>query len=113
MIKWIKTLNGFLGYKMEIFINEVSLEGQYFDESDFEEAIKSFKAILDIINIKIKNHSIYKDSQTFISYEAIKTQNFQKSLNSLKDKSLKRAFTNILFNKINPKEWRTEQVHSL
>ncbi len=98
---------------MEIFINEVSLEGQYATETEFQEAVKAFNAIFSLINQKIKAQKLYKESQLLINYEAIKGSNFMISLNKMRDKSLKRAFTNIVFNKLNPKEWRDEQVHSV
>lgn len=97
---------------MEVFINEVSLEGQYISNTEFAESIKNFITILTDLKQKIQDYSIYKDTQTFLSYEAIKNQSFQQSLNSLRDKSQKRAFTNILFNKINPIEWRSQRIHS-
>ncbi|WP_445247802.1 hypothetical protein [Microcoleus sp. OTE_8_concoct_300] len=98
---------------MEIFINEVSLEGQYLNEAEFTKAVRVFKAIFEVINEKIKDKQIYKeDNKFFVNYEAVKVSNFNKSLNQIKDKSLKQAFMNIVFNKSNPKEWRTEQVHS-
>jgi len=53
---------------MEIFINEVSLEGQYLNDADFKEAVIVFKAIFDLINEKIKDKQIYKeDSKFFIN----------------------------------------------
>jgi hypothetical protein len=98
---------------MEIFINEVSLEGQYLNDAEFKEAVIVFKAIFEVINEKIKDKQIYKeDNKFFVNYEAVKGSNFNKSLNQIKDQSLKLAFKNIVFNKLNPKEWRTEQVHS-
>lgn len=96
---------------MEIFINEVSLEGQYLAELDFREAIKVFNSIFALIS-QIKDTNLYKDdSNVYANYEAIKGANFQASLNQLRDKSLKTAFVNIVFNKLNPKEWRKEQFH--
>jgi hypothetical protein len=96
---------------MEIFINEVSLEGQYLTEIDFREAIKVFNSIFALIS-QIKDTKFYKDdSNVYANYEAIKGANFQASLNQLRDKSLKTAFVNIVFNKLNPKEWRKEQLH--
>lgn len=98
---------------MQIFINEVSLEGQYPTDAEFKDAIIVFKSIFDLINEKIKTKQIYKeDSRLYVNYEAIKGSNFNVSLNKLRDKSLKQAFINIVFNKLNPKEWRQEQVHS-
>jgi hypothetical protein len=98
---------------MEIFINEVSLEGQYLNDAEFKEAVIVFKAIFEVINEKIKDKQIYKeDSNFYVNYEAVKGSNFTQSLNQIKDKTLKRALMNVLFNKLNPKEWRKEQVHS-
>jgi len=98
---------------MEIFINEVSLEGQYLNDAEFQKAVIVFKAIFDLINEKIKDKQIYKeDSNFYVNYEAVKGSNFKQSLNQIKDKSLKLAFMNVFFNKLNPKEWRKEQVHS-
>ncbi len=99
---------------MEIFINEVSLEGQFLTEAEFRESIKIFNSIFELINQKIKDKKTYKDdSNIYVNYEAIKGFNFKASLNQLKDKSLKRAFVNIVFNKSDPKEWRKERLHSL
>jgi hypothetical protein len=98
---------------MEIFINEVSLEGQYLNDVEFKEALIVFKDIFDLINEKIKDKQIYtQDSNVYVNYDAVKDSIFNQSLNQIKDKSLKRAFMNVLFNKLNPKEWRKEQVHS-
>lgn len=92
---------------MEIFINEVSLEGQYLTDAEFKDAVISFKSIFDLLNKKIKQKVIYKeDSNLFVNYDAIRGSNFQQNLNQIKDKSLKLAFKNIVFNKLNPKEWR-------
>jgi len=98
---------------MEIFINEVSLEGQYTSELEFVSAIKDFIEIFKLLNRKINNKQVYKeDSKLFVNYNAIRESNFSASLNIIKDKSLKQAFVEIVFNKQNPKEWRREQLHS-
>lgn len=95
---------------MEIFINEVSLEGQYLSNAEFSQAIQQFITLLTLVKKEINNSSVYKDSQTFLNYQAIKEQNFQQSLNNLRDKSQKLAFSNILFNKLNPIEWREQRM---
>jgi hypothetical protein len=98
---------------MEIFINEVSLEGQYINEAEFRDAVKVFIAILKLINEKIQKNKLYKEESERIKiYEAIKGSMFHSSLNSLKDTSLKTEFKTIVFNKSNPQEWRTEKLHS-
>jgi hypothetical protein len=98
---------------MEIFINEISLEGQYINELEFVSAIKDFIEIFKLLNKKTNNKQVYKeDSKLFVNYNAIRESNFSASLNIIKDKSLKQAFVEIVFNKQNPKEWRKEQLHS-
>lgn len=98
---------------MEIFINEVSLEGQYTSELEFVSAIKDFIEIFKLINQKLNNKQIYKEySKLFVNYNAIRESNFSASLNIIKDKSIKQGFVDIVFNKQNPEEWRKKQVHS-
>jgi hypothetical protein len=97
---------------MEIFINELSLEGQYFTETEFTRAVRIFNALFFAIH-QVKDKEIYKeDSQLLVNYEAIKGSNFMASLNRIKDKSLKQRFLEIVFDKLNSKEWRQDQVHS-
>ncbi len=97
---------------MEIFINELSLEGQYFTETEFTQAVGIFNALFFAIH-QVKDKEIYKeDSQLLVNYEAIKGSNFMASLNRIKDRSLKQRFLEIVFDKLNSKEWRQEQVHS-
>ncbi|MDM8565696.1 hypothetical protein QUF74_08595 [Candidatus Halobeggiatoa sp. HSG11] len=98
---------------MEIFINELSLEGQFATETEFQEAVKIFSTIFVIIHKKIQTKKLYKNTQLLINNEAIKGSNFNKSLNGIKDKGLKLAFKNMVFNKLEPKEWRDEQIHSI
>jgi len=97
---------------MEIFINEVSLEGQYTSESEFVSAIKDFIEIFKLLSKKTNSKQVYKEgSKLFVNYKAIRESNFNASLNMIKDKSVKQNFVDIVFNKQNPKEWRKEQLH--
>ncbi|BAQ59617.1 hypothetical protein GM3708_22 [Geminocystis sp. NIES-3708] len=99
--------------KIEIFINEVSLKGQYPTQQEFEIALKVLKSIFELINT-LKQENISKKTyytEVLLNYESIKGKNFQASFNQISDKSLKRAIINIIFNKTNPKDWQTEQVH--
>jgi hypothetical protein len=98
---------------MEIFINEVSLEGQYINEEELRNAVKTFIAIFVLINQKIQDKKLYKEeSAIFINYEAIRDCNFLASLNLIKNRQLKDGFTDIIFNKQKIKKWRIEKVHS-
>jgi mRNA-degrading endonuclease YafQ of YafQ-DinJ toxin-antitoxin module len=96
---------------MEIFINEVSLEGQYTSESEFVRAVKDFIEIFKLLSKKTNNKQIYKDSKLLVNYKAVRESNFSASLNLIKDKSVKQNFVDIVFNKQNPQEWRKEQLH--
>ncbi len=95
---------------MEIFINESSLEGQYHNQTEFTEGIRGFISIFSFVK-KLKNIQLFKDD--LLIYEsAISNEIFQASFDKIRDKSLKVAFRGIVLNKLNPKNWRTEQVHS-
>jgi len=97
---------------MEIFINEISLEGQYFKKTEFEKAIKTFRDIFRVIERDVKGKKLYKDSQVLINREAINGFIFQASLNKV-NRELREALRRVVFNKLHPKEWRDEQVHSV
>lgn len=100
--------------KIEIFINEVSLKGQYSTQKEFEEALKIIKSIFELINL-LKQQYIDKktySTKVLVNHESIKGNNFQSSLNQIKDKSLKRSIINMIFNKVNPKDWQEERIHS-
>jgi hypothetical protein len=98
---------------MEIFINELSLEGQYQTIEEFEQSVLIFNSLIQYIREKIRNNSIfYLDQDRIMLYFAIDKVQFEKSLNNLKDKAIKMAFKNIIYNKNNPKDWRKEQQHS-
>jgi hypothetical protein len=98
---------------MEIFINELSLEGQYQTIEEFEQSVLIFNSLIQYIREKIRNNPIfYLDQDRIMLYFAIDKVQFEKSLNNLKDKAIKMAFKNIVYNKNNPKDWRKEQRHS-
>lgn len=96
---------------MEIFINEVSLREQYFSDTDFAEAVETFTAIFALITERIKSAQIYK-SELFIDYKAIRGEVFQSSFKKIKNRQVKDAFRNIIFNKLNPRDWQPERQHS-
>ena len=97
------------GTAVEIFINECSLHGQYQSSKEFENAVRNFMAVFKLIGQKRKNDlnaELYKD--VFLDFQAIKNEPFQKSLNQIKDQSLKQAFVGLIFNTINPQNWRDD-----
>lgn len=95
---------------MEIFINESSLEGQYHNQVEFVKGIKEFIALFSFLK-KVKNKALFKED--LLIYEsAIRGENFQASFQKTGNKDIKNAFRGIIFNRLNPKNWRKEQVHS-
>ncbi len=98
---------------MEIFINECSLHEQFYDKQDFKSSIKVFLSIFNLINEKkIENEVFQEKSLLLYGSNAIKNEIFLSSLKSLADKSLSNAVKNILFNKLNIKDWKDSQKHS-
>jgi len=93
---------------MEIFINELSLEGQYFTQNQFEEAVIQFMAMTDIVK---KNVQVFKED-TLIYAPTIRDEVFSASFERIADKTLKIAFRNFALSKTNAKNWKEEQLHS-
>lgn len=96
---------------MEIFINELSLHGQYPSQEIFTQAVTQFVEIFSLIQDKIQNKEMFKD-EFFITKNALKEESFQQSFDRIKNIQLKNAFRGIIFNKLNPINWQTEQLHS-
>ncbi len=95
---------------MEIFINELSLEGQFYSDADFLKAAKEFASIFSLISERKIN--AFRNELVFLNRELIKNEVFQASFEKIKDKGFKEAFRNIIFNKTNPQDWKPEQIHS-
>lgn len=97
--------------KTDIFINECSLQGQFQTIEQFEKAIREFMDVFRSIKQKdTLNTQLYKNN-VFVNFQAIKKSPFRKSLNEIRDKSLKKAFIELIFNKINPIDWHDQQKH--
>ena len=112
LTKQTKIWRDFLGCKLELFINELSLHEQLHDRNDFKEALKVFYSVFALLNQKGINKQIFKSNDLFVKYSAIKNQFFVASLNTVPDRSLARAVKNILFNKLNARDWQSERKHS-
>lgn len=95
---------------MEIFINEISLHGQYASEKDFRAAVVIFMGVFDMIHQK--KVKAYKNLEILCQRQAIQNKDFTSSFEAIKDQSFKRAFREIVFNKSNPKDWALEKIHS-
>ena len=98
---------------MEIFINECSLTGQYYEKEEFEDSLNNFISIFSFINQEIKNNDkqIFGDFQILINYEAIKNLKFIAAYNK-SNLQLRQIFLNNVFQRSGAKNWILEQVHS-
>jgi len=94
---------------MEIFINELSLHGQYSNEHEFAKAINYFATIFK--EIEKQKMTAFKDGQILLAKQAIQDKYFQESLHKIRDISQKRRFERIIYNRLNPKDWRDNQIH--
>jgi hypothetical protein len=96
---------------MEIFINELSLHGQYPSQETFTKAVTKFVEVFSYIQDKVKSNEMLKD-ELFITSKALKDETFQQSFERIKNRQLKDAFRGIIFNKLKPKNWQSERLHS-
>lgn len=99
---------------MDIFINECSLHGQYFDIGAFQQGIQLiYSLVRDLQTVKLNTlMALYADKEGIKHFRVIKSQSFITSLNALPDKSLRQAFVGLLFNQLNAKDWHKDRQHS-
>jgi len=98
---------------MEIFINEYSLTGQYYDKEEFETSLKTLESIFYFINETVKSESkqIFGDISIFVDYKAIQGSNFFASFKN-SNPQIRQQFRDSVFVKSGAKNWDSEQVHS-
>ena len=104
---------------MQVFINEKSLHEQCNNIGEFEQLIitfislvRKFKKLTNRHNITIDSE-IYFDKAIVSNTSPIINASFASCLNSIRDKALKQALEDTLFNRLNVRNWRDEQFHSL
>jgi len=96
---------------MQIFLNELSLSGQYQNQTSFIEAVREFQSIFYLISEKVQEKEIFQ-SPLLVHRDAIRNSPFIASMEHIPDKSLKQRFTRLIYNRLNAKDWSTEQQHS-
>lgn len=94
---------------IEIFINELSLESQYYSDTEFRAALLTFVGVFHLLREKISEKQFYKDS-LFCNHYAIKNEHFLASFNRM-NKDVQKAVREIIFDKLNPRDWREDQKH--
>ncbi len=98
---------------MEIFINEHSLHGQYYEKIEFEKSLMILESIFYFINEKVKpeNKQIFGDISVFIDYEAIRGSNFFAAFKN-SNPQIQKKFRESVFIRSRAEHWISGQVHS-
>ncbi len=96
---------------MQIFLNELSLTGQFYDQDNFVEAVKEFESIFYLISQKVEELQVYQ-SPLLLNREAIRKSPFISAMEHIEDKSLKQRFIRLVFNRLNAIDWSSERQHS-
>jgi hypothetical protein len=96
---------------IQLFINEYSLQEQFYDVSDFENAVITLSLMINSIREKEISNPLYK-SELFESYNAFRGQHFQSSLKRISEADVRENFKRIIFDKHNPINWQTDQKHN-
>lgn len=97
---------------MEIYINECSFHEQFYDRTDLEHAFRIFFSVLNVIKDVQNEYKIYSHEDLLHVYKAFSEEELISSINRLRDKSFSRAIIDVLYNRINSEDWRSEQIHS-
>jgi hypothetical protein len=95
---------------MQVYLNECSFHDQFFDRESLEQAVKIFFNLIEAARELKQEFSFYCDRG--LSYTAYKQELLIISLNHLADASLRVAVFDVLFNKLNARNWKEEQIHS-
>lgn len=97
---------------MEIYINESSFHGQFFDKGELEQAFKIFFSVLNVVNDLQVEYKFYKGEDLIHLYKAFHTEVLSASINQLRDKSLTQAIFDLMYNRLHARDWKYEQIHS-
>lgn len=97
---------------MNVFVNEHSIDMQHHEQAAFDISLRKFRRTLELLLEQKSELQTYQKAGWVNVYQAVKDKPFLASLNLVKNKELKRAFTQVLFNRLNAKDWQQEQLHS-
>ncbi len=95
---------------MQLFLNELSLHGQYGDEQSFVNAIREITAMFGLLLETSERKELFTHSILFSGRNVGFVENLHIALNRLKDKSLKRRFYLLVHDKLNLQYWEGAPV---
>jgi hypothetical protein len=97
---------------MEFYINELSLHGQYHTQEDFELSVRQMTEVMSKV-LGMRNATAFKKDLTVLQHQRVSENDyFVASFEKIRNKQLRDAFRGIIFNKLNPKNWVSERLHS-
>ncbi|EKD24511.1 MAG: hypothetical protein ACD_80C00223G0001 [uncultured bacterium (gcode 4)] len=95
---------------MYIYLNESTLENQFYAIDDFKDALREMYKILDALGSMEGEKHVFHSERLW--YQPVMNHEiFSQIFNRLPDKSLYKAFVNIFRNKLNSKPWEAERTH--
>lgn len=97
---------------MELFLNERSFEGQYFDHAQCGQAFKAYRLSLETLASAVEGCRVFYDASAFALRGVIAGQAFVASLNHIRDQSLSALIRDTMYNRFCIQDWRPQQQHS-
>jgi hypothetical protein len=97
---------------MQIFLNETSFHAQFYDQGSLERAFRRFYSMLHLVETLRAEYKLFRREDPFQVFEVIRNESVIQSANHLRDHSLTQAFFDVLYNRLQAIDWKSEQVHS-
>jgi hypothetical protein len=96
---------------MEVFINERSMEAQFYEIAVLEKALLKFLGLFSTLN-RLNDKSLQRDGEVLMRALTIKEENLFSTLRKV-NREIREQFYSKIFDKGNCVNWRDSQVHSL
>lgn len=95
---------------MNIFLNEVSLHGQYLNDGDFENALRALNSVLDRVDqAEVEKYVFYSTSWYFS--HAVGANVFAASLEAVREKSIRTLFKRLVRDRLRSTDWLPVRMH--
>ncbi len=94
----------------QIFLNEYSLQGQFHNSADYENAVVAIISMVTMIREKGARNSLYK-SATFASHRAMRDQVIYSCFKYISKADIRENFIRIIFDRGALRDWEDQQCH--
>ncbi len=95
---------------MQIFLNEYSLQGQFYDASDYETAVVAIISMVNLIREKGVRNSLYR-SAVFASRRAIRDKVIASCFKYISKTDIRENFIRIIFDRGALMDWEDQPHH--